>query len=144
MNTFELVEQYRYSHLYGVRVSKRNVRRMLLCADCRTGFELDTQQWETARLVASNIKKRDHEFSEQEAAEWAVELANEVFPDFADDVRALLWEELGDRPPLDMGAEQRAEATKLCPDCAEEVKAAARVCRFCGFRFEGEPDDPVE
>jgi predicted amidophosphoribosyltransferase len=43
-----------------------------------------------------------------------------------------------------MGAEQRAEATKLCPDCAEEVKAAARVCRFCGFRFEGEPDDPVE
>lgn len=25
--------------------------------------------------------------------------------------------------------------TKLCPDCAEEVKAAALVCRFCGHRF---------
>ena len=29
-------------------------------------------------------------------------------------------------------------ATKVCPDCAETVKAAARVCRFCGHRFEDE------
>lgn len=26
--------------------------------------------------------------------------------------------------------------TKTCPDCAEEVRAAAKVCRFCGYRFE--------
>ena len=26
--------------------------------------------------------------------------------------------------------------TKTCPDCAETVKAAANVCRFCGHRFE--------
>jgi uncharacterized protein UPF0547 len=24
----------------------------------------------------------------------------------------------------------------VCPDCAEEVLAAARKCRFCGYRFE--------
>lgn len=27
---------------------------------------------------------------------------------------------------------------KICPDCAEQVPAAARKCRFCGYRF----DDP--
>ena len=25
---------------------------------------------------------------------------------------------------------------KTCPDCAEDVKIAARVCRFCGYRFD--------
>lgn len=27
-------------------------------------------------------------------------------------------------------------AEKVCPDCAEAVKAQARVCRFCGYRFD--------
>lgn len=28
------------------------------------------------------------------------------------------------------------ERTKTCPDCAETVLAAARVCKHCGSRFE--------
>lgn len=28
--------------------------------------------------------------------------------------------------------------TKVCPECAEEVKQAAKVCRFCGHRFDVE------
>jgi len=27
---------------------------------------------------------------------------------------------------------------KQCPDCAENVKKAAKKCRFCGFLFDGE------
>lgn len=34
--------------------------------------------------------------------------------------------------------EETAE-TKVCPDCAEMVKGAARVCRFCGYRFDSTP-----
>jgi len=29
------------------------------------------------------------------------------------------------------------DPTKTCPDCAETVLAAARVCKHCGYRFGG-------
>lgn len=32
-------------------------------------------------------------------------------------------------------------STKTCPDCAEDVKTDARICRFCGHRFY--PSEPV-
>src|SRR5579871_2127931 len=32
---------------------------------------------------------------------------------------------------------------KRCPDCAEMVRAQARKCRFCGYRFEGRQPTPT-
>ena len=42
------------------------------------------------------------------------------------DWRGLAQDDTGAPPP----------ASKKCPDCAEEVKAEARKCRFCGYVFE--------
>ncbi len=43
------------------------------------------------------------------------------------------WFGLGFRGP---SIATPAQDIKVCPDCAETVQAAARVCRFCGHRFE--------
>ena len=37
--------------------------------------------------------------------------------------------------------EELASRTKICPQCAEEVKAAALVCRFCAHRFDAPLED---
>jgi hypothetical protein len=45
----------------------------------------------------------------------------------------------GIRPPSLLAGllRRRLEpATKPCPDCAERVNEAARVCRFCGYGFD--------
>ena len=33
-------------------------------------------------------------------------------------------------------------STKVCPECAETIKAAANVCRHCGHRFVTDEDGP--
>ena len=31
---------------------------------------------------------------------------------------------------------RESPATRRCPDCAESIRLAAKVCRYCGYRFE--------
>ncbi len=38
----------------------------------------------------------------------------------------------------------RSNASKRCPDCAEEVKAEARICRFCRYEFPPTPEPQFE
>lgn len=153
LNTFALVENYGYGQLYGVRVAKFKTNRYLLCSHCQNGFSIEKEQWDQAILVADGLKRRGYELTRQQMAESAVELARKAFPDAIPAFRALLWEQLGDTPPIDATDEDLAFAEELlafespvedikpCPDCAEKVKAAARKCRFCGYRFEPEPGD---
>ena len=43
-------------------------------------------------------------------------------------------------PPLPAPS---APDLRVCPDCAEEIHAAARVCKHCGLRF-AQPSDQLE
>jgi Uncharacterised protein family UPF0547 len=38
-------------------------------------------------------------------------------------------------PPATPTTVPPVEDSKMCPDCAEQVRSAARKCRFCGHRF---------
>ncbi len=39
-------------------------------------------------------------------------------------------------PPTPDEDKPAPDEDKVCPDCAETVKAAANVCRYCGYRFD--------
>src|SRR6185295_14722917 len=47
-------------------------------------------------------------------------------------------EDLGQSP---VARAQNGSRFKDCPDCAEQVLAAARVCKHCGFRFRPPPSE---
>jgi hypothetical protein len=43
------------------------------------------------------------------------------------------------RAPILEAPPEAPEATRRCPDCAETIKAAARVCKHCGLRLDAAP-----
>lgn len=53
-----------------------------------------------------------------------------------DKIDAALKARAGASPPERFGQPEAPPDTKTCPECAETVKAAAKLCRFCGHRFD--------
>lgn len=105
--------------------------------------------------VSKEIKARTGELSLKQMAQLAVRLAHKVFPDIAVEVREVLAEQLGKASLVEADSTNAVDEAgvvaalegggssglKTCPDCAETVKAAARKCRFCGYRFDNDADE---
>ena len=46
------------------------------------------------------------------------------------------YQMIGHSAPRDVGPVTPAAMQKQCPDCAETVLAEARICKYCGYRFD--------
>ena len=54
------------------------------------------------------------------------------------------WRVLGDADPSRAPQPVSDVDSKVCPDCAESVKLAARICRYCRHEFWAEGADPYD
>ena len=156
---FLVVENYKYGHVYGIRLAKFSSNYFLVCSTCQRALSVpDKEGFQFAQAVARQIKTSTDpnipmmrlmvdvaRFSmkdQQTASTMERAFLSAADPDpvpaappaTAPAVSASSVSPSSDAPWYAEHQTASAEE-KVCPDCAESVKAAARKCRFCGFEF---------
>ena len=141
LSPFLVIENYKYGQVYGIRIAKFKSKYFLVCPTCdRVIIVENKEKFMNAQRIARHIKTQDLE--KMDINTFVIEVAREVINNYemAAELEKIIkndekkvTKKSSKTKVIDKTKE--LDNVKICPDCAETIKFAAKKCRFCNYVF---------
>lgn len=131
---FAVLENYRYGHLYGVRIAKWNTTRWLQCLGCEGSIDIpDVEAFNAAKEISRSWKpligtEPDMSKILRVCSQVAIRVSRDV------DAGKKFAELAGDMSEYQKAAEASVFELdeKFCPSCDEQRDSSENFCGECG------------
>jgi ribosomal protein L40E len=141
LSPFSVTENYKYGQVYGIRIAKFKSKYFLVCPTCDRVIVIENKEkFMSAQRIARHIKTQDLE--KMDINIFVIEVAREVLNNYeiATELEKIInndgkkiTKKSAKTKVIDKTKE--LDNVKICPECAETVKFAAKKCRFCNYVF---------